>query len=316
MTRLPDRRDRPRRRGDLPARRRHARCAGDRVIIFVESQRVHRGRAGAVTIVVRAAPHARRARSASTSAARSTSSARWSSTSSLAFLFPIAVALGYGEPFWPFLAAGAITAAGGRGLDQFTAARSAIGAREGFLVVALTWLCRRSRCSAAVPPLGRGRSSRCPSTPTSRRCPGSRPPGASVLTDIEALNRSMLPSGASFTHWLGGMGIIVLALAILPRLRVGGRQLLESEMPGPEIRAARARDPRHRAAALAPLRRPHRRALRRSCRLGWTGADRRDDAVPGVAHAFTTMPTAGFSTRRGSIESLRRRHPVGDHRLP
>ena len=38
-----------------------------------------------------------------------------------------------------------------------------------------------------------------------------------------------------FTQWLGGMGIIVLALAVLPRLRVGGRQLLENELPGPEI---------------------------------------------------------------------------------
>ena len=38
-----------------------------------------------------------------------------------------------------------------------------------------------------------------------------------------------------FTQWLGGIGIIVLALAVLPRLRVGGRQLLEHEMPGPEI---------------------------------------------------------------------------------
>ena len=37
-----------------------------------------------------------------------------------------------------------------------------------------------------------------------------------------------------FSQWLGGMGIVVLALAILPRLRVGGRQLVESEMPGPE----------------------------------------------------------------------------------
>ena len=36
-----------------------------------------------------------------------------------------------------------------------------------------------------------------------------------------------------FSHWLGGMGIIVLAVAVLPRLRVGGRQLLQSELAGP-----------------------------------------------------------------------------------
>ena len=58
--------------------------------------------------------------------------------------------------------------------------------------------------------------------------------GASILTDIPALDQSLL-MWRQFTQWLGGMGIIVLALAVLPRLRVGGRQLLESEMPGPEV---------------------------------------------------------------------------------
>ena len=54
-----------------------------------------------------------------------------------------------------------------------------------------------------------------------------------------------------FTQWLGGMGIIVLALAVLPRLRVGGRQLLESELPGPRDRPAlgeRIRDDRAAAS--------------------------------------------------------------------
>ena len=58
--------------------------------------------------------------------------------------------------------------------------------------------------------------------------------GASVLTDVEAINHS-LAMWRQFTQWLGGMGIVVLALAVLPRLRVGGRQLLENEMPGPEM---------------------------------------------------------------------------------
>ena len=58
-----------------------------------------------------------------------------------------------------------------------------------------------------------------------------------------------------FTQWLGGMGIIVLALAVLPRLRVGGRQLLESELPGPEVEQLARPDPHDGAAALAPLRR-------------------------------------------------------------
>ena len=55
--------------------------------------------------------------------------------------------------------------------------------------------------------------------------------GATVLTDVEAMPDSLL-IWRQLTQWLGGMGIIVLALAVLPRLRVGGRQLLEHELPG------------------------------------------------------------------------------------
>ncbi len=60
--------------------------------------------------------------------------------------------------------------------------------------------------------------------------------GASVVTDFDELSRS-LSMWRQFTQWLGGMGIIILAVAILPRLRVGGRQMMESELPGPEIAA-------------------------------------------------------------------------------
>ena len=49
--------------------------------------------------------------------------------------------------------------------------------------------------------------------------------GSSVLTDIDALSRSMA-MWRQFTTWIGGVGIIVLFLAVLPRLRIGGRQAL------------------------------------------------------------------------------------------
>src|SRR6187397_2843038 len=58
--------------------------------------------------------------------------------------------------------------------------------------------------------------------------------GASVVTDYSALSKS-LSMWRQFTQWLGGMGIIILAVAVLPRLRIGGRQMMESELPGPEI---------------------------------------------------------------------------------
>ncbi|MFC1771519.1 TrkH family potassium uptake protein [Candidatus Margulisiibacteriota bacterium] len=58
--------------------------------------------------------------------------------------------------------------------------------------------------------------------------------GASILNNIQALPKSLL-FWRSLTHWLGGMGIIVLAVAILPLLGVGGLQLIKAEAPGPSV---------------------------------------------------------------------------------
>jgi trk system potassium uptake protein len=56
--------------------------------------------------------------------------------------------------------------------------------------------------------------------------------GASVLTDLESLPRGLL-FWRAMTQWLGGMGVLVLCVAILPFLGVGGMQIYQAEMPGP-----------------------------------------------------------------------------------
>jgi trk system potassium uptake protein len=56
--------------------------------------------------------------------------------------------------------------------------------------------------------------------------------GASILNDIESIPKGLL-FWRSLTHWIGGMGIIVLAIAILPLLGIGGMQLFSAESPGP-----------------------------------------------------------------------------------
>ncbi len=106
----------------------------------------------------------------------------------------------------------------------------------------------------------------------------------------------------AFTQWLGGMGIIVLAIAVLPRLRVGGRQMMESELPGPEI-AQLAERIRRTARALWVLYvgLTAVEALLLAA-LGWLGVDERMTEFEALSHAFTTMPTGGFSTQAGSIE--------------
>ncbi len=219
---------------------------------------------------------------------------------SVAVLFPTALAIGYGEPFWPFLAAGAIMALVGLGLERVGRDAAPIGFREGFFVVSVTWLAAATL--GALPYLlsGEPQLDR-PVDAYFEAMSGFTTTGASVLTDIAALDRSLL-MWRQFTQWLGGMGIIVLALAVLPRLRVGGRQLLESEMPGPEVDqlADRIRSTAQRLWLLYV-------ALTAAQALilavfGWTGIDDRMDLFNAVAHAFTTLPTGGFSPEPRSVE--------------
>lgn len=221
----------------------------------------------------------------------------------IAALLPAGVALVYGEPLWPFLAAGAITSGFGLVLERLTAGSAAgIGAREGFLVVAVTWLLAAT--FGALPYLFSGEKQFAdPVDAYFEAMSGFTTTGSSILTDVEALPNSMLLWRA-LTQWLGGMGIIVLALAVLPRLRVGGRQLLESEMPGPEVEALGERI-RHTAqrlwilyVAITAL-----EVLALSL-LAWTGVDEQMDFFKAVAHAFTTLPSGGFSTEAKSIEAF------------
>jgi trk system potassium uptake protein TrkH len=219
-----------------------------------------------------------------------------------AFLFPTAIALGYGESPWPFLGAAAITAAAGAGLEHATRGKERVGAREGFLVVALIWILIAT--FGAVPYLLSGEPQLdSPLDAYFESMSGFTTTGASVLTDIPGLDHSFA-MWRQFTQWLGGMGIIVMALAVLPRLRVGGRQLFEAEAPGPEVE---------------PLTVSIRQAARRFVLLylgitaaqtvvlaviGWTGIDDAMGPYEALAHAFTTVPTGGFSTRGRSLEEF------------
>ncbi len=217
-------------------------------------------------------------------------------------LLPTAVAIGYGERFWHFLAAGAIAAGLGWAVARRTADADPIGTREGYLVVALTWLF--VAFYGAIPYLlsGEGQLDR-PVDALFESMSGFTTTGASLLTDVESLDRSLLIWRAE-TQWLGGMGIIVLVLAVLPRLRVGGRQLLESELPGPEMESlgARIRQTAQRLwivyVAITLL------EIALLAILGFTGIDEQMDIFRAVAHAFTTLPSGGFSTEALSIEAF------------
>jgi trk system potassium uptake protein len=221
---------------------------------------------------------------------------------SLATVLPAGVAIGYGETPWPFLAAGAIAGAVGWGIERTTRGEDQIGAREGFLVVALVWVVAAGIASLPYVLAGEAQLGN-PVDAYFEGMSGFTTTGATVLTDNEALSRSLL-LWRQLTQWLGGIGIIVLALAVLPRLRVGGRQLLESELPGPEIEtlSTRIRDTARRIWVLY---------VGLTIVLGsllWlyavTGIDDAMTGFDAFAHALTTIPTGGFSTRFRSIEEF------------
>ena len=221
---------------------------------------------------------------------------------SLAPLLPAAVAIGYGESAWPFLAAAVICGLLGLGTMLATRGDHRLGIREGFLVVALTWLA--AAALAAMPYIFAG-DPQIDGVVNAyfEGMSGFSTTGGSIVVDVEELPRG-LAMWRQFTQWLGGIGIIVLALAVLPRLRVGGRQLLEHELPGPEIESlsTRIRDTARRIWILYV----GLTATLTAIFLGlWaTGVDEEMSPFQAVAHAFTTIPTAGFSTKTNSIEAF------------
>jgi trk system potassium uptake protein TrkH len=220
---------------------------------------------------------------------------------SLSALVPAAAAIGYGEPFWPFLAAGGITGAVGLGFARI-GRRSAgpIGFREGYLVVSLTWLL--AALYAALPYLlSDERQLSSPIDALFEGMSGFTTTGATVVTDVETLDRSLL-LWRQLSQWLGGMGIIVLALAVLPRLRIGGRQMFESELPGPEVNqlAERIRDTARRLwvlyIALTLV------LLGLLLVIGLSGLDGQMGGFDALAYSLTTMPLGGFAPDNRSLE--------------
>ena len=117
--------------------------------------------------------------------------------------------------------------------------------------------------------------------------------GSSVMTDIEAMALSIL-MWRSFIQWLGGMGIIVLTLAILPFLGVGGMQLYKAEVPSPvpdKLTPRLSDSAKILWAVYAGI-----TVLEVFFLLGG-GMSFYDS----VSHAFTTLPTGGFSPKNTSI---------------
>ncbi|MDH3786898.1 MAG: TrkH family potassium uptake protein, partial [Acidobacteriota bacterium] len=120
--------------------------------------------------------------------------------------------------------------------------------------------------------------------------------GASILTDIEARGPAIL-LWRSLTQWLGGMGIIVLGIAVLPKLAVGGLELLGAEAPGP---IKEKLTPRIAQTAKALWGIYALLTLIEVTALVLAGMGLFD----AVNHAFATMATGGFSTLNSSVSGF------------
>ena len=169
-----------------------------------------------------------------------------------------------------------------------------LGKRDGYVIVILSWLV----CAGfgALPFLIHGENLPTITDAFFETMSGFTTTGASVLNNIEAMPKGLL-FWRSMTHWLGGMGIIVLSLAIMPLLGFGGSRLFEAEMPGP------TKDKIH----------PHVRGTALRLWLIYTiftvletillmfGGLSFFDAL---CHAFGTMATGGFSTRNASVAAF------------
>jgi trk system potassium uptake protein TrkH len=216
-------------------------------------------------------------------------------TITLAFtmVIPLLVGLFYRDlSVRPFLQAIAATLAGGVVLYLIgrTDRSEFVSQREGMAIVALGWTV--AGFFGALPFYFEGEF------PTLvdavfESVSGFTTTGASVLTDIEAVSKGLL-LWRSLIQWLGGMGIIVLGIAILPFLGIGGMQLYKAEVPTP---VPDKLQPRIRDTAMI-LWKVYALITVLQVAALWAGGMSFYDAVN---HALTTLPTGGFSTKNASV---------------
>lgn len=162
--------------------------------------------------------------------------------------------------------------------------------KEGYLIVTLGWLTLSFTgmlpylFSGAIPNI---------TNAFFETLSGYSTTGSSILTDIESMPKGIL-FWRSATHWIGGMGIIVLTIAILPLLGIGGMQLFKAEAPGPSADKLHPRitDTAKRLWLIYVTLTFAEFFLLKFAGMTWFDA---------INHAMSTMSTGGFSTKNASV---------------
>ena len=218
--------------------------------------------------------------------------------------FPLLLAVYYGESALPFLAAIAVSLALGGGFRYLKDPDENLGPREAFLAVALIWLLVAVVGAVPFVVAGVGTIAH-PVNALFESMSGLTTTGATVLEDFSIHSQSVL-MWRQVIQWLGGLGILILATAVLSELGVGGAQLMESESQTADVNK------------LTPK-------ISETARLIWglyvgitalavvvyfalgLAFDPQMDLYNAVAHAFTSVATAGFSPEPLSVGAF---HPV------
>lgn len=226
------------------------------------------------------------------------------SVAGAALLPPLAVSLWYGEGWrcviaWlapsatSFFAAGATCWLSRMRRGGRTGAASALEAHNAFRLVGGVWVAMGLFgalplfISGAFPSL---------TDAVFESISGFTTTGASVASDVEALPRSVNLWRCQ-THWFGGMGVIALAVALVPLLGVGGFRLIKAETTGPEKGRVTPRiaDTAKALWVIYAAMTATQAVMLRLAGLGWFDA---------VCHAFSTLGTGGFSTRNASVAAF------------
>lgn len=209
-------------------------------------------------------------------------------------VIPIAIAFWTGEAITAFLAAlGVVLLFSGLAYLLSRKGKGELTHREAFIVVAFAWL---TVCLFGGLPFWFSGYFDGFTNAMFESFSGFTTTGATILPEIASLPKAIL-FWRSIIQWYGGMGIIVLSLAIFPLLGVGGMQIFKAEVPGP---TADKLQPRVRDTALL-LWKVYLLLTAAEFVLLWLAGLSAFDAI---CHSFTTLSSGGFGTRNDSIMSM------------
>lgn len=209
------------------------------------------------------------------------------------FLIPVSVALAYGETAYimSFIIPMAISFVLVLAINLPTRkVKFNVGTKQTFIIVALSWII--ASFMGSIPLYCSGCFSSY-SDALFESFSGFSTTGATVLVDIDDVPRC-INTWRCLTHWIGGMGIVMLTVALMPLLGVGGFQLIKAETTGPEKGKVTARiSSTAKAMWIIYI----GFTLVETLCLRLAGMD----FVDALSHSFATLGTGGFSTRTASI---------------